>query len=176
MWRRKEWGKSAKRTRCRQRKENRFQRGKFDCVSTGNAIKRYMDDEMLRAWRDSRLSEKRPPERNSRACSRERKKERGLVSAYIIDEKEKYENKECKLIKENDRWRIDARVYFGDGVPTIATGDGSRPRRAPRPSSMIGRPRLLGNTAKPRTSRGQRKSIVLEKMSPHYPREKRKPR
>ena len=131
---------------------------------------------MLRAWRDSRLSEKRPPERNSRACSRERKKERGLVSAYIIDEKEKYENKECKLIKENDRWRIDAKIYFGDGVPTIATGYGARPRRTPRPSSMIGRPRLSGNTAKPRTSRGQRKSIVLEKNVPTLsPRKKKTP-
>ena len=39
-----------------------------------------------------------------------------MVSAYIIDEKGKYENKECKPIKENDRWRIDAKIYFSDGA------------------------------------------------------------
>ena len=29
--------------------KNRFQRGKFDFVSTGNVIKRYMNDEMLKS-------------------------------------------------------------------------------------------------------------------------------
>ena len=42
-------GNSAKRTRCKRRKENRFQRGKFDFVSTGNVIKRSMNDEMLKS-------------------------------------------------------------------------------------------------------------------------------
>ena len=86
-----------------------------------------------------------------------------MVSTYIIDEKGKYESKECKPIKENDRWRIDARVYFGDGAhdpcnwrwcATKAFGEHGQTEDIERAKTIY----------------------RFKKMSPHYPREKRKPR
>lgn len=40
------------------------------------------------------------------------------MSEYIIAKKERkhMKNKECKFIKENGRWRVDGKIYFGDGT------------------------------------------------------------
>ena len=99
-----------------------------------------------------------------------------MVSTYIIDEKEKHENKECKLIKENDRWRIDARVYFGDGAHDPCNWRWYATKADAKAFFNDWETKAFGEHGQTEDIERAKKIYRFRKMSPHYPREKRKPR
>ncbi|MDD7619416.1 MAG: hypothetical protein PUJ43_06220 [Bacillales bacterium] len=98
------------------------------------------------------------------------------MSAYIIDEKEKYENKECKLIKENDRWRIDAKIYFGDGAHDHCNWIWCATKADAKAFFNDWETKAFGEHGQTEDIERAKKIYRFRKMSPHYPREKRKPR